>query len=337
PDFNQIQAEIGLDLQQHQRMAYAILFDADEFTTDDLRARNIQALNIATDARTDRSVQLGALLDELIDAVDYARQPAPSPAQYEFAYDAFISYNEQDSHWVETILQPRLERAGLRLCLPDRDFAIGAPRIINMEKAVARSRKTLLILTPNWGDSQWSEFEGLLAQSGDPIGNRQRVLPVIVRPGPLPARLGYLTPLDLTNAAKFERQMQRLIDTIRADPAIAPALEPISAPGHGSASRSQSASQPARPTPSGGDGRLDYERGLRLLEQYVPADGGNDWKDFNLFKEQLTNNLSSERRYGATESTRAERSRVIDQINSLVLRLTGMSFTDLCLGKTLAQ
>src|SRR5262249_20138349 len=81
--------------------------------------------------------------------------PVPSAAgtsaQDEFAYDAFISYNEQDSHWVETILQPRLEGAGLRLCLPDRDFAIGAPRIVNMEKAVARSRKTLLILTPNWG------------------------------------------------------------------------------------------------------------------------------------------------------------------------------------------
>ncbi len=62
-------------------------------------------------------------------------------------YDAFISYNEKDADWVETILQPPLERAGLRLCLPDRDFALGVPRLVNMENAIAQSRKTLLILT----------------------------------------------------------------------------------------------------------------------------------------------------------------------------------------------
>jgi len=59
-------------------------------------------------------------------------------------YDAFISYSQQDSLWVETILRPQLERAGLRLCLPDRDFAIGVPKLINMENAIARSCTTLL-------------------------------------------------------------------------------------------------------------------------------------------------------------------------------------------------
>jgi hypothetical protein len=255
PDFNQLLDQVAFDLQQHQRMAYALLFDADPFTIDDLRARNIQVLNIPADALADRSQQLGALLDELIRKVDQARQPRPSPTvardttqphaaqfaaatppppQDEYAYDAFVSYNEKDADWVEKVLQPRLEREGLRLCLPDRDFAIGAPRIVNMENAVDRSRKTLLILTPDWGDSQWSEFEGLLALSSDPIGTRRRVLPVIVRPGPLPARLGYLTPLDLTDTTRLERQMRRLVDAIRADPGD---LSATSAP------------QPAEPAP----------------------------------------------------------------------------------------
>jgi hypothetical protein len=247
----------------------------------------------------------------------------------EYAYDAFVSYNEKDAGWVETVLQPRLEREGLRLCLPDRDFAIGAPRIVNMENAVARSRKTLLILTPNWGDSQWSEFEGLLVQTSDPIGTRRRVLPLIVRPGPLPARLGYLTPLDLTDAAKFDRQIRRLVDAIRADPgdlSVTPAPGPAepAQPGHQST---------PRPAPSGGDGRLDYERGLRVLEQYVPADGENDWKDFNVFKQQLLENLRSERRFGSTETLRNERSRIVDSLNPLALNRAGLSFVDLCLGK----
>jgi hypothetical protein len=356
PDFNQLLDEVGFDLQQHRRMAYAVLFDADRFTIDDLRSRHIQVLNIPADVGADRSAQLGVLLDALVQKVEQVRHPAavapipstptPSPPatqvassgsaaaaapQDGYTYDAFISYNQQDSDWVENVVQPLLERAGLRLCLPDRDFAIGVPRIINMENAVARSRRTLLILTPNWSDGQWSEFQGLLAQTGDPIGLGQRVLPVIVRPVALPARLGYLTPLDLTNAAKFDRQIQRLIDTIRADSAGAPAASP---PGQ-AAPPPQSA--PQRLAPAGGDGRLDYERGLRVLEQYVPDDGANDWKDFNLFKDQLASNLTGERRYGSTESTRAERARIVDQLNPLALRLAGLSFTDLCLGKTLAR
>jgi len=361
PDFNQILDEVAFDLQQHQRMAYAVLFDADAFTIDDLRARNIQVLSIPTSVQTDRSAQLGALLDELIQKVEQSRRPASAPPmsqanagppptaqsagsgsaaaaapQGEYTYDAFISYNQKDGEWVETMLQPPLERAGLRLCLPDRDFAIGVPRIINMENAVARSRRTLLILTPNWGDSQWSEFEGLLAQTGDLNNARWRVLPLIVRTVSLPARLGYLTPLDLTDATKFERQIRRLINAIRTDPAAAPTAPP-STPIPDTGSQNQNTPQPSRPTPSGGDGRLDYERGLRVLEQYVSTDGENDWKDFNLFKEQLTNNLTGERRYGSTESTRAERARIVDQLNPLALRLAGLSFTDLCLGKILTR
>jgi hypothetical protein len=251
----------------------------------------------------------------------------------DFTYDAFISYNQNDSDWVETVLQPRLERAGLRLCLPDRDFELGAARIVNMENAVARSRKTLLILTPNWSTSQWSEFEGLLVQSSDPAGVRRRLLPLIVRPSPLPTRLSYLTPLDLTDAAKFERQMSRLIAAIRAQP-DAPPASPTS-PGPGSPAQSQGTAP--KPVPSGGDGRLDYERGLRVLGQYVPADDGDDWRDFELYKGQLLSNLSDERRFGSTETLRSDRSRVIDKLNPLALRLVELSFTDLCLGKTPAR
>ena len=47
PDFNQLRAEIAYDLRQHARMAYAILFDADEFTISDLRAQNVQVINVA--------------------------------------------------------------------------------------------------------------------------------------------------------------------------------------------------------------------------------------------------------------------------------------------------
>jgi len=81
PDFNQIQAEIAFDLQHHQRLAYAVLFDADEFTLSDLRSRNIHVLNIPLEGHTDYSQRLGELLDELIRQVDQARQQRAQTAR----------------------------------------------------------------------------------------------------------------------------------------------------------------------------------------------------------------------------------------------------------------
>ena len=93
PDFNQIQTEIAFDLQQHQRTAYAVLFDADEFTQSDLRSRNIHVLGTPTGGQANYSERLGALLDDLIGQVNRGRRQrvhelrpvigAPTPPEVE--------------------------------------------------------------------------------------------------------------------------------------------------------------------------------------------------------------------------------------------------------------
>ena len=39
-----------------------------------------------------------------------------------------------------------------------RDFDLGAPSLVNMERAVDASRHTLLVLTPAWVASELAEF-----------------------------------------------------------------------------------------------------------------------------------------------------------------------------------
>src|SRR5262245_56382636 len=67
-----------------------------------------------------------------------------------YVFDVFISYSHTNQAWVRDWLLPRLEETGLHVCIDFRSFDIGAPLLINMERAVARSRKTLLVLTPDW-------------------------------------------------------------------------------------------------------------------------------------------------------------------------------------------
>ena len=71
-------------------------------------------------------------------------------------YDVFISYSHQDGQWVRNWLLPRLEQSGLKVCIDYRDFRIGIPSLINMERAIEQSKMILLILTSDWIQSKWA-------------------------------------------------------------------------------------------------------------------------------------------------------------------------------------
>jgi hypothetical protein len=57
----------------------------------------------------------------------------PHPSQHcpTESKDAFVSYSHADADWVWKWLRPRLEEAGLRLCLDRRDFDVGVPSLEN--------------------------------------------------------------------------------------------------------------------------------------------------------------------------------------------------------------
>ncbi len=136
----------------------------------------------------------------------------------DFEYDVFISYSHKDTAWVKQTLLPVLQKERINYHY-DADFDPGVPSIINMEAAVEKSRKTILVLTPNWTKSDWSSFEEVLAHTLDPIGRQRRLIPILVQPCQLPSRVGSLSYIDLTELVPgtpdFELGMQRLVRAIR--------------------------------------------------------------------------------------------------------------------------
>ena len=106
-----------------------------------------------------------------------------------YQYDLFISYSHHDKEWVHGWLLPRLEASGLRVCIDLRDFEPGLPSLVNMENAVDRSRKTLIVLTPAWVDREWTRYEGLRIQPDDPAGLRGPILPLRLKPVEPPPRI----------------------------------------------------------------------------------------------------------------------------------------------------
>lgn len=77
-------------------------------------------------------------------------------------YDAFISYSHQDEWFVFTQLIPNLENDDenqYKLCVHYRDWLVGVHIPTQIYRSVAESRRTIIILSPNFLTSYWARKE----------------------------------------------------------------------------------------------------------------------------------------------------------------------------------
>jgi len=150
--------------------------------------------------------------------------------QAEHIYDLFISYAGADRAWVEGYLLDGLTGAGAR-CHSEAAFAPGVPRLLEFERAIRQSQRTLLILSPAYLAEGLSQFTDLLAQSYGLETATWPVIPLVLHPVELPPRLAMLTQLDATDSTDWPAVIQRLCAELqRAVPGIAPRL-PCPYPG----------------------------------------------------------------------------------------------------------
>ncbi|KAL6082428.1 hypothetical protein STEG23_027539 [Scotinomys teguina] len=88
------------------------------------------------------------------------RKPKKAPCR-DIRYDAFVSYSEQDSYWVENLMVQQLENSDPRfkLCLHKRDFVPGKWIIDNIIDSIEKSHKTVFVLSENFVRSEWCKYE----------------------------------------------------------------------------------------------------------------------------------------------------------------------------------
>jgi hypothetical protein len=151
--------------------------------------------------------------------------PAPPAAADAFAYDAFLSYRDQepDRSWVRKKLVPRLKEAGIRFFIDYRDFRIGAPLLTEMERGVQQSRYTVAVLSPLYLQSGFNEFEGLIARHLGLEQSQRRFMGVLRQRCTPSLGVRALYYLDLSDDDEFDDGVDRLIDQVRQPLALGPA------------------------------------------------------------------------------------------------------------------
>ena len=102
-----------------------------------------------------------------------------------------------------------LTQAGIRVH-SEAAFALGAPRLLEFERALQDSRRTLLVLSPAYLADGFAQFTHMLAQSYGLESADWPVIPLVLQPVKLPPRLAMLTALDATDCEAWPAVVERL-------------------------------------------------------------------------------------------------------------------------------
>ncbi|XP_069467163.1 uncharacterized protein [Ambystoma mexicanum] len=123
-------------------------------------------------------------------------------------YHVFISFSSLDSPWVLDVLG-KLEAVGLKVCYHGRDFVPGKLIIENMEEAIQSSQKTQMVLSPDFVRSGWCLFEANLLLLKECM-ERKPIVPVMLKPCPIPLHLNHLTYLEADDFHFFRKLLRVL-------------------------------------------------------------------------------------------------------------------------------
>ena len=149
--------------------------------------------------------------------------------------DFFISYTQADLLWAKWIAQT-LEGAGRSVKIQDWDFRPGGNFVVEMQRAILGSDRTIAVLSPDYLRSLFAVTEWAAAFAADPDGSQGKLVPILVREVPkkdlgLLATIIHISVFGLDEASAREAIVKGLVPgRVRPEVVRFPGAHPFPGP-----------------------------------------------------------------------------------------------------------
>lgn len=146
--------------------------------------------------------------------------------------DFFISYNKADKAYAEWIAW-QLKEAGYSVVIQAWDFREGSNFVLEMQRAIEETTRTLAVLSPDFLASRFTAPEWAAAFAADPTGQSRKLVPVRVRECTPTGLLAQINYIDLVGLKSESEARERLLKGVTPGgvPTTAPPLPPLGDPG----------------------------------------------------------------------------------------------------------
>lgn len=137
----------------------------------------------------------------------------------DYEYDVFISHTKTDLRFVKKLVR-RIEREHIKgelikVFFDEWDIEPGENILLKIEEAEPSSRFIVLVMSPEWLESNWTTLERVIPVYDDPAGLKGRIIPIMRRRCEPPPSIRILKWLDFTTESNFEREAKKLISRIK--------------------------------------------------------------------------------------------------------------------------
>jgi len=133
-----------------------------------------------------------------------------------YKYDALISYRHQepDKSFARDLLK-RLEAAGLKVAIDERDFDPVATFLEEMERCIKESRYTLAVMSSRYLESGNCAEEAIICKVLDMAERRRRIIPLVIETVAMPVWLYNIVGISFTDTNPLVEPHAKLITKLQ--------------------------------------------------------------------------------------------------------------------------
>jgi tetratricopeptide (TPR) repeat protein len=134
-----------------------------------------------------------------------------------FKFDVFLSHNRAQKDWTREMAL-RLRAAGFNVWFDEWVLRGGEVGSIGMERGLQESRHVVLVLSPEFMASEWTDYETQIALVLSPANRDRKLIPILHTKCKLPPRISRLNWIDFTSAladpAQYEFRLAQLMSDL---------------------------------------------------------------------------------------------------------------------------